>query len=65
MKKIHVNIGYTYCKQWSLKEYLKKELSHIEKILYYPFKLKYLNPNVFYPILKKHDFFSWKHRVYI
>jgi hypothetical protein len=24
MKKIHVNIGYTYCKQWSLKEYFKR-----------------------------------------
>jgi hypothetical protein len=31
--------------------------SHIEKIIYYPFKLKYLNQKVFYPTLKKHDFF--------
>ena len=31
--------------------------SHIEKITYYPFKLKYLNQKVFYPILKKHGFF--------
>ena len=29
--------------------------SHIEKIIYYPFKLKYLNQKVFYPTLKKHD----------
>jgi len=39
--------------------------SHIKKILCYPFKLKYLNQKVFYPILKKHNFFSWEHRVYI
>jgi len=31
--------------------------SHIEKILCYPFKLKYLNQKVFYPTLKKHNFF--------
>ena len=31
--------------------------SHIEKIIYYPFKLKYLNQKVFYPTLKKHGFF--------
>jgi len=28
-------------------------------------KLKYLNQKVFYPTLKKHNFFSWEHRVYI
>jgi len=31
--------------------------SRIEKILYYPLKLKCLNQKVFYPTLKKHDFF--------
>jgi len=31
--------------------------SHIKKILCYPFKLKYLNQKVFYPTLKKHNFF--------
>jgi len=31
--------------------------SHIEKILCYPFKLNYLNQKVFYPMLKKYDFF--------
>ena len=31
--------------------------SHIEKILCYPFKLKYLNQKKFYPTLKKHNFF--------
>jgi len=31
--------------------------SHIEKILYYLFKLKYLNQKKFYPKLKKHNFF--------
>jgi hypothetical protein len=31
--------------------------SHIKRILCYPFKLKYLNQKVFYPILKKHNFF--------
>jgi hypothetical protein len=39
--------------------------SHIEKIIYYLFKLKYLNQKVFYPTLKKHDFFFLEHRVYI
>ena len=31
--------------------------SHIKKILCYPLKLKYLNQKVFYPTLKKHNFF--------
>jgi hypothetical protein len=31
--------------------------SHIKKILCYPFKLKYLNQNVFYPTLKKYNIF--------
>ena len=31
--------------------------SHIKMILCYPFKLKYLNQKVFYPTLKKHNFF--------
>jgi hypothetical protein len=31
--------------------------SHIKKILCYFFKLKYLNQKVFYPTLKKHNFF--------
>ena len=31
--------------------------SHIKKILYYPFKLKYLNKKVFYPTSKKYNFF--------
>jgi hypothetical protein len=39
--------------------------SYIEKILCYPFKLKYLNQKVFYPTLKKRGFFSWKYSVYI
>ena len=30
---------------------------HIEKILYYLFKLKYLNQNFFYSKLKIHNFF--------
>ena len=34
-------------------------------ILCYPFKLKYLNQKFFYPTLKKRNFFSWKHRIYI
>jgi len=37
--------------------YIKGFQIHIEKILCYPFKLKYLNQNVFYPTLKKHSFF--------
>ena len=36
---------------------LKDFKSHIENILCYPFKLKYLNQKVFYPTLKKHKFF--------
>jgi len=38
------------------KRILQIFLSHIKKILYYPFKLKYLNKKI-YPILKKHNFF--------
>ena len=29
------------------------------------FKLEYLNQNFFYPTLKKHNFFSCEHRVYL
>jgi hypothetical protein len=36
---------------------LKGFKSHIEKILCYHFKLKYSNQKVFYPTLKKHNFF--------
>jgi hypothetical protein len=33
-------------------------LSHVEKILFYSFKLKYLNQKYFfYPTLKKYNFF--------
>jgi hypothetical protein len=39
--------------------------SYIKRILYYLFKLKYLNQNFFYPKLKKHNFFFCDHRVYI
>ena len=39
--------------------------SHIEKIIYYPFKLKYLNQKVFFSHIEKTWFFSWEHRVYI
>jgi len=28
-------------------------------------KLKYLNKKFFYPTLKKHNFFSWEHKIYI
>jgi hypothetical protein len=31
--------------------------SNIKKILCYSFKLKYLNQKVFYPTMKKHNFF--------
>jgi hypothetical protein len=30
---------------------------YIKKILCYPFNLKYLTQKVFYPTLKKHNFF--------
>jgi hypothetical protein len=43
---------------WKYRVYIQKGFKfHIENILYYPFKLKYLNQKVFYPILKKHNFF--------
>jgi hypothetical protein len=68
--------------------YIRKGFkSHIEKILCYPFKFKYLNQGFFYltlkkhdfflrnieyiyerasnPTLKKHNFFSWEHGVYM
>ena len=38
------------------KRIFKKKLSHIEKILCYAFKLKYLNKKN-YPTLKKYNFF--------
>jgi hypothetical protein len=39
--------------------YIRKGFkSHIEKILCYPFKLKYLNQKVFYPTLKKKLYLS-------
>jgi hypothetical protein len=40
-------------------------LFHIEKILFYSFKLKYLKNIYFYSTLKKHNFFSYEHRAYI
>jgi len=53
MKKLkHNPCGY------KLKDYFKRFfLSHIEKMLSYHIKLKYLNKKIFYPILKKHSFF--------
>ena len=52
---------------WEHSVYIWKGFkSHIEKILCYPFKLKYLNQKVFIPHWKNMVFFhSWKHRVYI
>jgi len=48
-------IYFFYCEH---KVYILKGFkSNIEKILYYPSKLKYLNQKVFYPTLKKHNFF--------
>ena len=42
----------------------QKLFIHIEKILCYPFKLKYLNQKgFFYLTLKKYNFFSCEHRV--
>jgi len=47
-----------YLLSWEHRAYILKGFkSHIEKILCYPFKLKYLNQKVFYPTLKKHNFF--------
>jgi len=40
-------------------------LSHIENILCYPFTLKYLNKKSFLFHIKKHNFFSCEHKVYI
>ena len=51
-----MNIDYTCYKKLSLKDYLKMFFFHIEKLLSYSSKLKYLN-NFFYPTLKKHNFF--------
>jgi hypothetical protein len=55
-KKINVNICYIVNNK-VLKNILKSFLSHIENILCYAFKLKYLNQQNFYPTLKKHNFF--------
>jgi hypothetical protein len=55
-KKINVNICYIVNNK-VLKNILKSFLSHIEKILCYAFKLKYLNQQNFYPTLKKYNFF--------
>jgi len=51
-----MDIDYTCYKKLSLKDYLKMFFFHIEKLLSYSSKLKYLN-NFFYPTLKKHNFF--------
>ena len=61
MKKLRNNqCGY------KLKDYFKIVfLSYIEKILSYLIKLRQLKKKVFYPILRKYNFFSYEHRVYI
>jgi hypothetical protein len=49
-----MDIGYTCCKQLSLKDYFKKFfLSHIGKILSYSSKLKYLNQKDFLSHIEK------------
>ena len=50
-----MNISYIY-KQLHLKDYLKRFLSHIRKILSFSSKLKYLNQKDFLFHMKKNNF---------
>ena len=59
MKKLkHNPCGY------KLKDYFKRFfLSHIEKMLFYRIKLKYLNKKRFLSYIEKTQFFSCEHKV--
>jgi len=60
------HIEKTWFFSWEHRLYIWKAFkSHIEKILCYSFKLKYLNQKIFLSHIERTWFFSWEHRVYI